>query len=329
MFSRETTLTEFYLQLRIILDAELPLPDGLAEIASGMQGPLKRVCEQLRADIHGGLDLPAAMRRQPTHFPTMHVRALDASPDTLPVLAELSADRVQFTMRVRQGLAYPLGVIILSVGLLAGLMLTVAPMFATAVTDLGIGQGSVLYRASGASSVWLSLLIVASMALLVHCWLLLPGRRSDALLARLLFCVPGSGSIMMAQDHALLCTLWAALMRAGAPDSKLLDKLEHLLLHPRLRKQVADWRAALEQGRTLADAILSDPQVDPRFRQTFGSSESGRADALARSADYYRTHSRERSDRVAALWALACTLGMIVVVGLVVLGLFRPLTWLF
>ena len=328
MLARHTTLPEFYHQLRIILQAEMPLPEAFAEIANSVQGRLKPVCEQVQEDLRRGLDLPAAMRKHPKHFPPIHVTALAASTETLPILAKLSTEHQQFMARMRKGLAYPVAMILMSLGLLAGLMLTVVPVMARVGTDFG-ARSSLLLDLSGYPLLWQNVLAFAAFALLAHIWLLTPGREGNAILMRLVFLLPGTRKIIRTHDYALLATLWAALTRVGAPDDELLDKLDQTLLDPGLRRQVKVWQRGLKEGRSLVELIQAAPRMERIFCHAFADQEKGRDRALTKAAERFREQARERSERAASFWSVASTQGMIFTVGGVIFALFHQFTRLF
>ncbi|MFT5130301.1 MAG: type II secretory pathway component PulF [Rhodothermales bacterium] len=327
MFRRQTTLSEFYQQLRIVLDAEMALPEALAEIANSMSGSLAGVCSQLATDVHSGLDLPTAMQRHPRHFPAAHVAALTASHETLPALAALCAEQAKFVGQIRKGFAYPLAMITLSTGLLAVLMLTVVPLFAESAIEMGTKVSSV-YAASAHGAAWWTVLILACLALLLHVFLMIPGRRSDALIVRLLPLLPGSGRVTRANDYALLCALWSALIRAGQHDSELLVGLDALISDRKLRRRLPYWQEALTFGEPLFHCLTSDPTLERRFCQYLESSEQGRTAALADAGERYRGEAEERGAQVATVWTFCCTFAMIIAVANVMIGLFRPLTQL-
>lgn len=327
MLRRSTTLSEFYQQLQIVLAAELALPEALAEIATGMTGKLQGVCEQMAADSHRGLDLMIAMDAHPAVFPKAHVAALAASTKTLPALVELSAEQGRFLAAIRKGLAYPLAMMIFNAGLLAGLMLTVVPMFAESALELGV-QRSAVYEAAAHGGLWLVVLVLAGLALALHVWLVIPGRLNDKAVARLLQFLPGAGRVTRAHDYGLLSALWEALVRAGQHDAQLLQGVDDLMADRGLRKRVASWQADLERGRALFDVVVADSHLEARFRNDLDTSEQGRVQGLASAAERYRTEAQQRSTMVAGTWTLLSTNAMILWVAIVIIGLFRPLTQL-
>jgi protein transport protein HofC len=327
MFRRVSTLPEFYHQLSIVLKAKITLPEGLAEIAIALTGPLAGTCKELAADAQSGLDLASAMRKHPKQFPAAHIAALAASPDTLPALAQLSTEGEQFLAEIRKGMSYPIAMILLSTGLLAGLMLTVIPIFAESAMEIGDARSSV-YAASSWTAFWWAILGLSMLTLLVLVWLMIPGGSRDAIAARLLRILPGMRAIQRAHDYTMLCALWAALLRAGRGDEELLLGLDDLLSDRHLRSQITVWHEALALGKPLFETIIADDSLELGLRRALESDERSRSKALASAAERFRSQTQDRGKRVAATWTLVTTQAMIAAVAIVIIGLFRPFTQL-
>lgn len=343
---RDTELLEFTRQLRVLLQAGLPLLTGLELMARGRPpAATQRLLRGLRRQIMAGRALHAALRAHP-HMPHAYVHTVAAGeasgslPHVLQRLAEQLESRLALQRQLRSALTYP-AVVLLITGVVVGVMVAwVIPafesMFASLGADLPAATRWVLSFSRGATeSLSGGLLAICALALLAPCAWQHPLVQRGAL--ELLWHVPGWGTLHRLACQARWTRTLATLSAAGLPLTDALTRVEGTCGHPRFDAATRDIRRALVSGRSLTQALARygperarrpDPELfsGMMLQMTHIGEESGSLDPLLERAALQLEH--DVAQRVAALSRLVepCLMVMLGgVVGGLVIALYLPL----
>lgn len=153
------------------VQSQLPLVElflALAEDADG--GPLRTAARRLADELQRGVALGAALRSVEGELPPYLRRALEASTDDAQVLAVIEglmqheASRKRLRRQMQTVLIYPTVVVVLLLGILAGMSIYVVPQFEETFRDLDMEIPSATRVAIGLSRVLPA--TVAAVALL-------------------------------------------------------------------------------------------------------------------------------------------------------------------
>lgn len=342
----EHELLEFTRQLRVLMQAGLPLLAGLDLMAQGNPPRhTRQLVSHLRRQIMAGRSLHAALGAL-DHLPRSYTHAIAAGeasgslPQVLQRLADELDSRLALARQLRAALTYPLVVLLVALVVVSVMMVWVIPAFEGMFSSLG-GQLPtatrwVLALSHGVTAHWPVLasgLALVGLASLVT-WRHPVGRR---LLLQGWWHVPGWGALHRLGCLARWTRTLATLNAAGLPLTDALTHLEGLAGHPRFDAATRHIRRALVQGQSLTRALARfGPQRVQRhepelfsgmmLQMTHIGEESGSLDTLLERAAQQLEHDLAR--RVAALARLVEPALMVVLGGLVgglVIALYLPL----
>lgn len=323
-----TQVLEFTRQLRVMLEAGVPLLTALAVLAKRARGDYRRLLERIAKDIQSGTTLSEALSHHPRTFDAFYigsVRAGEAAGVHTDVLAELTKyyeRRAAIRRELRSALMYPTIVVIALVVACIVLLTWVVPqfagMFASLGTDLPLPTRVLLAVSGFVRHQWPILLTALALAAaVVHKLLAFPAvrMRLGALLTR----VPLIGPVVFLASVVQFCRMMALLERAGLPLLESLKVIEDLLMPGPVRRLVGHIRQRVAGGATIASAVAEMPVLPDMAEHMIHVGEtSGKLDeTLTAAADFFEEQMRLRLKALLTLLEPALTL----VVSLLVLGL--------
>jgi type IV pilus assembly protein PilC len=342
----EHELLEFTRQLRVLLQAGLPLLAGLELMTRGHPPrATQALLRNLRRQIMSGRALHAALRAQ-ANLPRQYVHTIAAGeasgslPQVLQRLAEQLESRQTLRRQLRSALTYPMVVLVIALAVLAVMMVWVIPAFEGMFTALG-GQLPaatrwVLTLSHSVTNAWPNVLAMIGLGSGVAwgTWQHPAGRRIalDAM-----WRLPGWGPLHRLSCQARWTRTLATLSTAGLPLTEALHHLEGTSGHPRFDAATRQIRRALVNGQSLTRALerfgpqrtrMTTPELfsGMMLQMMHIGEESGSLDALLERTAQQLEHEVTR--RVAALSRLVEPSVMVVLGGLVgglVVALYLPL----
>ncbi len=323
-----TQVLEFTRQLRVMLEAGVPLLTALAVLAKRARGDYRRLLERIAKDIQSGTTLSEALSHHPRTFDAFYigsVRAGEAAGVHTDVLAELTKyyeRRAAIRRELRSALMYPTIVVIALVVACIVLLTWVVPqfagMFASLGTDLPLPTRVLLAVSGFVRHQWPILLTALALAAaVVHRLLAFPAARMR--LGALLTRVPLIGPVVFLASVVQFCRMMALLERAGLPLLESLKVIEDLLMPGPVRRLVGHIRQRVAGGATIASAVAEMPVLPDMAEHMIHVGEtSGKLDeTLTAAADFFEEQMRLRLKALLTLLEPALTL----VVSLLVLGL--------
>lgn len=224
-FSNKIRLA-FYDQLGTLVASGVPLIDALSLIqAQERNQTIKKLYDYMIHDINDGLSLSEAMERFPNVFPKIHralIEAAEASGNLKDVLLELVEEMEasqDFMRKLTGAMTYPVILIFLAFGLVAGMMIFVIPkiaeMYDQADVTLPALTQTVINISNFVATSWLPLFsgILGGFVLL---YLLLsktiPGRLLKEKMIRF---TPMVGRLSKEKNLMMISSSMAMLMKSG------------------------------------------------------------------------------------------------------------------
>lgn len=335
----ERELTLFTRQLAVLLHAGLPLVKGIDLLARQAENPRWRsVLEDLAGAIRGGGTFGGALARRPKIFDQLYcgmVRAgetggaLDAALDRL---ARHLEKRGRVTAQVRSAMTYPVVILLVALGVVAGLVVFVVPRFEAIFA--GVLRGAplpvltqwVLGASRAVQGHWLAVLALGILTL----WggrCLRRTRLGSRALDQALLRLPLVGTLRLKTAIARFSRALGAMLASGVP---ILDALQLS------REACGSWTVTQAAGvvqrrvrdgegvaQPLEDTGLFPPVVAGMVEV---GEETGNLPAmLTRLADLYEDEVDAAVTGLTSLIEPAMIVLMAFVVGTVVISLFLPI----
>ena len=339
-FKKKVSQTEvaiFTRQFSVMLDAGLPLVQGLDAIAQQHPNPsFKAVLEQIRGDVEAGSTLANAMSRHPKVFDSLYTNMVAAGEtggilDTiLQRLSSFIEKIVKLKRALRSALIYPASILTIAVGVVAIILWKVIPVFATLFEGFNV-ELPLLTRAVIALSriienyvFFFAVFIALGVLGLKYYYKTDKGRHA---VDRTLLKTPILGQVLRKIAVARFTRTLATLLTSGVPILEGLNITAKTAGNAVLEDVIQDLRQRIEAGGNMADPMRQPGFFPPMVNQMVSVGEStGEMDTmLVKVADYYE---EEVDVTVANLLTVLEPVLMVflgVVVGGIVVAMYLPL----
>jgi type IV pilus assembly protein PilC len=333
----QTEVAIFTRQFSIMLDAGLPLVQGLDALAQEHPNKeFRTVLEQIRTDVESGSTLSAAMARHPKVFDSLFTNMIAAGEaggilDTiLQRLSGFIEKIVKIKKAVRSAMIYPSTIMTIAVGVVTIILWKVVPVFSTLFegfnVDLPLPTRIVIATSGIVERYMIFFLIFIGIGIfgLKNYYKTDKGRHIvDGALLKL----PILGDVLRKIGVSRFTRTLATLLTSGVPILEGLDITAKTSGNAILEDTIYVLRQRIEEGGTMADPMRQSGFFPPMVTQMVSVGEStGELDTmLVKVADYYE----EEVDLVVANLLtileplLMAFLG--VVVGGIVISMYLPL----
>ncbi len=334
------TIADFYQQLALLIESNLPLPAALRELArqpldAGFQQALVALAE--RTDK--GVSLSEALKACPEYFAPHQVQLLAAAERTGALAAGLfdvarhAQLQAGLTTRIRGILAYPLFCLLVAALIALGVAAWVAPVYDGVLHDLYGGRRYlpwltrvVLGAADALNCVRplaLSALVVVAIG---GAWLCSPALSAHRECLRVLSRIRGSAGLLRTLGCARLCSVWASYIEQGLPFPEALQASAAMEAEPAVADELRRAAAAVSGGQAPAEALAGLRRVDRLVAVALKHApEAELAEELRRLAELFEQRAERLTHGVTTAWTVVSLIVMTVVVGVVVIAMFLPL----
>lgn len=330
-------LARFTYQFAVLLEAGIPVVDGLHSIAEQETNErLRGVVSQIARDIEGGRTITAALHPHRAMFGDVYVatvHAAETSGNLVEVMNSLAA-MLEHEQEMRRGargaLIYPACVVVALVAATAFLMIVIVPRFAAMFEGRGVElplptQGLVWLSAL-VRLTWPLLLVGAGVGGFTLRWMWgNPGsrRRLDRWLHRL----PYVRDILAGLAISRFAQVFGISLRSGLSLIDGLDLAGKASGRPVLQRQVERLRDRVRSGCRLTDALGDCDYLPPFTKRMLSAGEE--AAGLSKMCQVIsRQYDREVADltkNIATVIEPILIVGLAFIVLIVALAVFLPL----
>ncbi len=292
-------LSIFTRQFATMLGAGLPLLSCLEILSKQTESTgLKRVLDEVRADVEGGHSLADALRRQPKAFDNLYVNMVDSGETggALDIILQRLATYLEKTValqrKIRGAMIYPAIISVVAVIAIAVLLIFVIPIFAKMYEGVGRELPAMTQLVIRISN----FMKVAAVPLLIGLILLFTIIRrwhktesGAKALDPLFLKMPVFGDLIKKQAIARFSRTLSTLLSSGVP---IIDALEITA------KSAGNWviedailkaRVSIKGGENIADPLSKTAIFPPMVTQmiAIGEASGGLDDMLSKVADFY------------------------------------------
>jgi len=324
-------------QLSTLLGAGVPVVEALAAIGEQSDRPVvTQVLSHVRDQVTQGSPLADALAEYPAIFPDLYVgmvragEAAGALDLVLERLATYTEAQTRLAAKLRNALAYPILMTVVSTGIVGFLLGFVVPrvtrIFADQKQTLPLLTRVLLGVSDAIASNWW--LIVLALTGLVA-WLLAARRRPSWRLwfDRKLLTLPVIGPIVTRIAVARFARTLATLLGNGIPLLAALEVASGVAGNSALAQAIDDARSAIREGQSIAAPLRQSGLVPPLVSHMIAVGErSGELEAmLGKVADGYE---QEVESTLATLTAILEPATIVVMGGIVlfiVLAILLPI----
>lgn len=332
---RQRDIVIFSRQFATMVNSGLSLIKALSVLVDQTNSKaLSEVIQQVKSDVEQGTSLSAALEKHPKAFNSLYVSMVRAGEvggvldETLNRLADMLESSLNLRSKVKSAMAYPAVVGLLIFSVTTGMIVFVVPIFQAMYDDLASDSGQsvalplptqILVTISTVIVNWWYLIILAVVlgTFLFRRWKKTESGRViwDGIKLRL----PIFGKLFHKTSLSRFSRTFAVLSRTGVPVLQTLDITAETANNAKIELAVADVKASVREGESLAQPLARHPVFPPMVVQMMAvGEETGALDSMmSKVADFY---DREVDDMVNSMTALIEPL-LIVVMGVTVGGI--------
>ncbi len=334
-------LTTTTRQLATLLQAGLPLVRALHTLerqAKGQRPALYKVLGSLAAQVEGGSTFSEALASHPKSFNKLYVsmvRAGEASGALEVVLTRLSefmekAQRI--AGKVKSAMVYPIAVLIIALGIAAGLMIFIVPKFAAmfeemlpgdsmpAITQFVINASKVLAENAVAVGIGLVIFIIVFK-------LLLKTKPGAYVFDTMALRMPPFNSLVVRNASARFCRTLGTLMSSGVAVLQALQIVKDTAGNELVAGAIQQVHDAVKEGDGMTKP-LTNSHVFPLMLCSMvevGEETGALPDMLNRVADGYEEEVDRAVEGITSLIEPVMICFLAVIVGTIVVAMFAPL----
>lgn len=305
--SRDITI--FLRQLALLLAARLTIEAALQTLGNDTGKGLTRFTGALLESISAGDSFADALERHLALFEPAHVamvRAGEASGNLVSVLRAIVEDRTQRQLlaeRIGSAVRYPCFLIGSATVILIFFLFYVVPQFEPVFRDLGgrLNAGAAFVVAA---SNWLrdnfSLVLGASIVVILGAWLGLKGRQTRGVIIAVLASLPGIAVLARDRRAARVIGTLGLLVENGVALPTALKILSDVITEPRHAATMQRVHEQVRNGRRFADALAETDLLPPlAVRMLRVGDETGDLAQIARhAAQFYEKKLSTGLDRL-------------------------------
>jgi type IV pilus assembly protein PilC len=324
-------------QLSVLIDAELPLIQGLNILAEQTKNRyFKQVIKEIREDVEAGSSLHQAKRKFPRVFDDLYSNLVASGEQSgsldimLRRLAEFLERIVRLRSQVRQAMIYPSAIVIFAVLVVIFMLWKVIPVFANIFQELGATLPSLtafIIAMSNFVQKNILFIFIGLIALVIafRYW-----RRTDSgrkITDRALLKMPLFGTLLEKVGLSRVTRTLSTLLSGGVPMLESLKITSTTSGNVIIEDKIMHSRSLVAEGTSLTDAFKEVGGFPFMLIQMIGVGEAtGTLDEmLSKLADFY---DEEVEATVANLLSVLEPILLIFVggmVGMIVVSMYLPI----
>ncbi len=292
-------LTIYSRQLSVLIDADLPLIQGLGMLAQQTKNKyFKTVIAQVRRDVEAGATLNQAKKKFPKVFDDLYCNLVASGEQSgsldimLRRLAEYQERIVKLKAQVKQAMTYPTAIFIFSIIVTIFMLWKVVPIFSGIFAELGADMpmlSKIMLAASNFVQSYIFYMIIGFIGLVFlfrYFKKTPPGRRAVDIAA---LKMPLFGKLIEKVALSRVTRTLSTLLSGGVPMMESLKITSSTAGNVLLESRIMASRTQVAEGTNLTDAFRDAGQLPLMLTQMVGVGEAtGTLDAmLSKLADFY------------------------------------------
>ncbi|MBN2246305.1 MAG: type II secretion system F family protein [Candidatus Aminicenantes bacterium] len=334
---KQKELAIYSRQLSVLIDAELPLIQGLNILARQTKNKyFNEVIQNIRADVEAGSTLNQAKRKYPKVFDDLYCNLVASGEQSgsldimLRRLAEFLEKIVKLKSQVKQALIYPTAIMSFSVLIVIFMLWKVIPVFANIFIELGAnlpGLTAFILALSNFLQKYIIFMFVGFIALIIGFRYARKTRGGRRTIDKALLKMPLFGNLLEKVGLSRITRTLSTLLSGGVPMLESLKITSSTSGNMILEESILKSRTMVAEGTSLTDSFKEAGAFPFMMVQMVGVGEAtGTLDEmLVKLADFY---DDEVEATVNALLSVLEPILLIFVggmVGVIVISMYLPI----
>lgn len=328
----------FARQLTTMMTAGVPMVQAFEIVANGMDNKaMREMVSDVKAEIEGGSNLTAALRKHPQHFDELFCSLTEAGEQSgtletlLNEIASYKEKSEALKKKIKGAMAYPIAVLVVAGVVTAILLIKVVPQFESLFKGMGGDLPAFTQMIVTASEFmqkwWLA--IFGSVGLSV--WVFIQTKKRSVkfsrFLDRIILKAPVFGDIIIKASTARFARTLATMSKAGVPLVEAMDSVAGTAGNYVFEQAILKMKEEAATGQQLQASIASSGLFSNMVVQmvSIGEESGSIDDMLAKVADYYEEEVDNAVDAMTSLMEPMIMAFLGVVIGGLVIGMYLPI----
>ncbi|QEP42228.1 type II secretion system F family protein [Ectothiorhodospiraceae bacterium BW-2] len=328
----------FFRQLATMMSSGVPVVQAFELVGNGSENPaMKALILTIKGDIEGGGTIAEALAKHPKYFDELSCNLINAGEQAgilesmLDKVATYREKTEAIKGKVKKAMTYPIAVLVVALGVTAGLLIFVIPQFQE------------IFEGFGAELPGLTLMVIqASEIMQAYWWVVLGGivalvltikelnKRSDTFADNFeLFVlkIPVVGEILTKSAIARFARTLSTMFAAGTPLVEAMESVAGAVGLRKYKKAVLEMRDGVESGTSITE-MMNFVKIFPAMvvQMTNIGEESGALDKmLSKVADFYEEQVDNMVDALSSLMEPVIMVVLGGLVGTIIIAMYLPI----
>jgi len=335
-FTKQVTPKEiimFSRQLALLLDSGIDIVTAMDLFrAQASNKYMRKMLEEIIADLRGGSSFSGALAKFPKIFSTMYCRTIAAGEQSgnldtvLKRLAEYMERTAAASKKVKSAMTYPIVVMVVAVIVVIVLVYFVMPTFTSLYSSMNaklpaISQ-ALMNIASGAAKYGIFVIIIL-VAITIGAFMYTRTPKGKIALDGLALRLPVIGSIIQLNELSRCCRTISMLIKVGLPLPDIITMCVQSSGNKIMSQALIEVKQEMLAGEGLAQPMAKRAIFLPLMVQMVGVGEKtgNLGNTLTTVADSYEIDADDKTTAAVGLLQPALTIAMAVVVGFIVVAM--------
>ena len=329
-------LSSFCGQVALILEAGLPLYDGMETLAgaaeqTGENGDVFKTASKRVTETGSLYEALKADPRWPDYLVEM-VGIGERSGHLEKVMRGLEAyyareDRIRSS--VAGAITYPLVLGVMLVLIVLILLWRVLPVFQRVLSSMGIGMSEASTRMMrlGSTFGWIILVLVAVIVIAVIAALILSRTRYSGKVKAIIQKIPVIHRLNQRLSASRVSSVLSMMLSSGFPTGEALEMTAKVLSDKNAAAEVEKIRTSLEEGKAFADAVAETNLFEPMHERMIcmGSATGHEDQVFDKLSQIYEEQVEDHISRLISIIEPTLVALLAVIIGAVLLTVMLPM----
>lgn len=328
----------FTRQLSTLIDADMPLAEGLRTLAKQVEkSNFRKVLTEVSEAVESGQALSAALAAHPELFGTFYIKLVQSGEvsgklhESLLYLADYMERSQSINSKIKAALAYPAFVVFALLVVTAIMVVYVLPQLLSIFKDIGDVELPITTRAliwiTSFVNKYLIFLATFFIALVVGFWKYIGTSSGKTWLDNLKITMPALGMVVRSLYLARISESLSTLIKSGIPILDALHITSELVGNLNYQKVLLDAEENVRGGGTISESFSKYPEIPPLTTSMIAIGEkTGKLDfMLSHISKYYKSESENAIGSISQLIEPILVLLLGVAVAILVSAILLPI----
>jgi len=324
-------------QLSVLIDAELPLIQGLNILAEQSKNKyFKRVITEVRDDVEAGSTLNQAKRKFPKVFDNLFCNLIASGEQSgsldvmLRRLAEFLEKIVKLRSQVKQAMTYPSAILGFSLLVMIFMMWKIVPIFSTIFLELGASLPFITQVLVDTSNFVQKYILFIFLGVIAFIFLFRFAKKTDVglnIIDTLTLKMPLFGGLFEKVGLSRITRTLSTLLSGGVPMLESLKITSSTAGNVVIEKSIMKARGMVSEGTSLTEAFKETGRFPYMMIQMIGVGEAtGTLDAmLSKLAIFYDEEVEATVGSLLSILEPVLLIFVGLMVGLMVVSMYLPI----